>query len=582
MAPAVARTCRCDGGGVVAINTADRVHLDGDSSARAWGRRIRRWFRWDPPARIMPTLVRDRRYLDTSYLVVAKIARRLRGRRDIAAGVFFGFTLTLFGWVWWLALPLGTVLAVALLKVDGAKTRRYRRERDEWLQLQCEFLAADVMPIPDRLWTSRRSHATRHGLGLHPQNNVLKLRRAARQFGAVYRRPTSLDIHDDGTATLTIQHFDPLDKEPAAIGAGEFTPDRARLTLPVLRNADAELVIFALIEHSLLIAGQRGRGKTTFLNWLLTCLLYFYGDLIELYLFDFKEGMDLGIWHEYANEVVRTPEDALAMLERRRLAMKQRMAEMGRHRIATFTPTPERRARVIVLDEFASLLKDPKDKQRAEFLIGDINRLSRATGDILIAATQDTRKTIVTGELCAQFTHRLGLGVATQDDSKAILGTGAAGKGFDLSDIQLRHPGRCVWMGGDPPFEWGRCFRSYGDDLRLGLRAIQSMHGPGHGSLRPGTRELPVAGTLALVRPLQEPTSVNQDLRARIVRVLLSGPHSIRELCEALGLDYDRQRTSVEYWLSSHTRGADQCDNPIPVRKVRGSRVEIVAELVAS
>jgi hypothetical protein len=564
----------------VAINTADRVHLDGDSSARAWGRRIRRWFRWDPPARIMPTLVRDRRYLDTSYLVVAKIARRLRGRRDIAAGVFFGFTLTMFGWVWWLALPLGTVLAVALLKVDGAKTRRYRRERDEWLQLQCEFLAADVMPIPDRLWTSRRSHATRHGLGLHPQNNVLKLRRAARQFGAVYRRPTSLDIHDDGTATLTIQHFDPLDKEPRRLMAGEFRPDDRTLALPLGRDRDGDVITISLVEHSILIAGQRGRGKTTALNSLLTNLLYFYGDRVELYLFDFKEGMDLGCWHPFASEVVRTPVDALHMLERRQLAMKQRMVEMGRHGTATFTPSPERPARVIVLDEFASILKH--DKETAEKIIGDINRLSRATGDIMIAATQDTRTTVVTGELKAQFTHRLALGVATMDDSIVLLGKGAVGRGFDLSLIEQRHPGRGVWFGDDPTFQWVRAFRSYGDDLRLGLRAIQSLHGPGHGSPRPGTRELPVAGTLALVRPLQEPTSVNQDLRARIVRVLLSGPHSIRELCEALGRDYDRQRTSVEYWLSSHTRGADQCDNPIPVRKVRGSRVEIVAELVAS
>jgi S-DNA-T family DNA segregation ATPase FtsK/SpoIIIE len=209
-----------------------------------------------------------------------------------------------------------------------------------------------------------------------------------------------------------------------------------------------------MLGHSLLIAGIRGAGKSSALNMVVARLLNLPPELVELYLGDPLEGIDMGCWWWAAKKVAKTPDEVVDMLEERAAAVASRSRMLAEREIQKLAhPTPEMPARVILIDELAQVTTHPDERkgglrQRGLHALWQLNAQGRKTGDILICATQDVRTTVLPDLIRGQFTQTLGLRCRTANQTEIVFGAGAKGEGVNLAKIPPEHPGRGWWADG--------------------------------------------------------------------------------------------------------------------------------------
>jgi DNA segregation ATPase FtsK/SpoIIIE, S-DNA-T family len=229
------------------------------------------------------------------------------------------------------------------------------------------------------------------------------------------------------TSTVAAQSTEPL-----AIGAGK---DIAGNTV---------LLDLAKTPH-LLVAGQTGAGKSSFINSLVTSILMrTTPDQVRMILIDPKR-VEMGQYNDLPHlltAVVTNPKKAsnalqwaVKEMDRRYLLLeKVRVRDIGGYNsafdrgelrpeendIGEVTYTYERLPYiVIVVDELNDLMMVAKAD--VEESITRIAQMARAVGMHLVIATQRPSVQVITGVIKANIPSRIAFAVATQMDSRVIL-----------------------------------------------------------------------------------------------------------------------------------------------------------------
>jgi hypothetical protein len=464
----------------------------------------------DVPYFLFPALTFHEKVVNTVRGVVGLVSRR----REVVPLVV-GFALLVFGVTLWI-LPAFAVVEAVLLwdwaeNDRSGKVRRNHRTkravqnafiecRDDWrkehpvksLPLYLnhgEYPSRSDPPIirhadgtideppsfRERLrwrWDHRdeKPHTVEIMLGLPPACDDVRLGKIAGEVGKYFHATCRFQNYRNGTARLTVHHGDVLAR------AVPWVPmDATWQMFPVGKNRLGKWVARSLIDEgggrSWFIFGMRGSGKSAFLNGLIARILRFAN--VELYIIDPLDGVDLAPWWEFAKEIAVTPEEALELLRGRLAAAKSRCSAMKLDHIEKIEePTEDYPARIILIDELGRLTlnQNPKIRNEATYLLGELNAIGRKSADIIIAATQDPRKNIVPGEVQGQFSDRFGFHCDDPIANQTGFGTGirqlADGQTVNVAAIPQQHQGRAWCKGGLPVFEEIRTPGLFGKALR--------------------------------------------------------------------------------------------------------------------
>lgn len=201
----------------------------------------------------------------------------------------------------------------------------------------------------------------------------------------------------------------------------------------------------------LLVAGQTGGGKSTFLRHLITSL-YLSDKTIRFTLIDLKGGLEFQTFEKLARvQVAGDMAQASNFLRKINSTIDQRFELLKKNNCKDITQFREKNKdkgtqlnrHVIVVDEAAEMfltssLASPQDVKSSKEILSRVSRLGRSLGVHLVIATQrpDSRaldpqiKANLPGVLCFQMVNDI--------SSITVLGTGRA---TDLPPI----PGRGIW-----------------------------------------------------------------------------------------------------------------------------------------
>ncbi len=215
----------------------------------------------------------------------------------------------------------------------------------------------------------------------------------------------------------------------------EFPETAPPLMLPLGVAANSRKVYRDLTRFPhLLVAGATGSGKSNLLHVLICSLIKRNSpDDVRFIFFDFKGGVELTAYEKLPHllmPIIEEPSKALPVLREinkeidRRSALMKGMArnvEKWNKRGGEHWPYW-----IVLIDEAADLLLDPRYKNEAELLISEAARKARFCGIHLIFSTQRPDTRVITGLIKSQFPARIAGGVASKHDSMTIIDNGHA------------------------------------------------------------------------------------------------------------------------------------------------------------
>jgi hypothetical protein len=283
------------------------------------------------------------------------------------------------------------------------------------------------------------------------------------RLGSTYRIPK---LYKFGDALKRVLEADPpLPALSICIGAAE----------------DGEIIIEDLQERrAVLVAGEIGSGKSVFTNSALIMLAWRNSDKdLKFFMIDLKDGQELGdydVLPHMLRPVAKTPEEAIAALGELTAILHERGAKMGARGCRTINewnklyPDEKFPLIVAVIDELAELLKsyNKKIRQEGELLLGSLLATGRARGVYWILCTQTPRREIVSGHIKANAPTRLCFSVASQAESRIVIGTAHA--------WQLEPAGRAAYRRGSKLSMLQAPFISSATIYRA-IKAIQKREG---------------------------------------------------------------------------------------------------------
>lgn len=280
-----------------------------------------------------------------------------------------------------------------------------------------------------------QAEALASGMGWHAVRVTKDARRVARVWLEVARRPLPLTVS--------------LSRLP--------TPTRV-LEFPVGLSPWGPLLVDLAACPHLLIAGETGAGKSTFLHSFLASLLWRPGageaPRLHLWLIDFKGGLEF-MRYEATPSVVQVAGDwetALAVLQAFVAELERRLVFLRSLRCASVTECwqrfPERRGEllpgVLVIDELAQLTLAPVPRPEHNKLLALLHRatsVGRALGLHVVVATQRPDMEVLPGNIKANIPAVLCFRVRDETNSRLVLDDAAA------SQLPLV-PGRGIWRYG--------------------------------------------------------------------------------------------------------------------------------------
>lgn len=211
------------------------------------------------------------------------------------------------------------------------------------------------------------------------------------------------------------------------------------LSTPIGKTADGRSDVNFVLgsensNNHAFITGMTGTGKTTLLNNIILSVAENYtAQQLRLYLMDYKEGVEFGIFENHPNcekifldnqdtqAAIDLLEEFTGMIEARGKLFKEKRVPNIQKYNDLFPDKPLHRI-ILIIDEVQRLFDPNNFKQTQQFsgLLQNVVTRGRAFGLHIILATQSLRNSNVSPAIMAQITLRLSFRLATEIDSETI------------------------------------------------------------------------------------------------------------------------------------------------------------------
>lgn len=290
---------------------------------------------------------------------------------------------------------------------------------------------------------------------------------------------------------LKVEHFENMYREDIYDSNNWFTGNHEEIAIPIGIKGANTVVKMVLgrgggsTEHHALIAGQTGAGKSTLLHTLIMSTLISYSpDEVQMYLLDFKEGVEFSVYTRYRLPSLRVVsinserEFGLNVLKELCIELETRTKYFMRYGVSDIngyiklSDVPKVPKLLLIFDEVQELFrsKGESDSISSECL-SCLNKLvmqGRAMGIHVILACQDFRNCAGLEAYFSQMAIRIAV-KGSEDGAASILSADNAG----IRTLQNQPAGAAIYNGGGGVESANNFFQiSYiNEDERLDLLA---------------------------------------------------------------------------------------------------------------
>ena len=265
---------------------------------------------------------------------------------------------------------------------------------------------------------------------------------------------------------LKVEHFDSMYREDIYDSNNWFTGNHDEIAIPIGIKGANTIVKMVLgrgggsTEHHALIAGQTGAGKSTLLHTLIMSTLISYSpDEVQMYLLDFKEGVEFSAYTRYKLPSLRVVainserEFGLNVLKELCTELETRTKHFTRYGVSDIngyvklSDVPKVPKLLLIFDEVQELFrsKGESDSISSECL-SCLNKLvmqGRAMGIHVILACQDFHNCAGLEAYFSQMAIRIAV-KGSEDGAASILNADNAG----IRTLQNQPAGAAIYNGG--------------------------------------------------------------------------------------------------------------------------------------
>ncbi len=267
-------------------------------------------------------------------------------------------------------------------------------------------------------------------------------------------------------AQLKVEHFQGMFREDIYDSNQWFTGNHDEIAIPIgIRGADTVVRLVlgrggGSTEHHVLIAGPTGAGKSTLLHTLiLSALISYSPDELQMYLLDFKEGVEFAPYTRYRLPSLRVVaihserEFGLVVLKELCAELEERSKYFTRYNVSEINDymqlpdVPKVPKLLLIFDEIQELFRsrEEADSISAQCLscIGKLVTQGRAMGIHVILACQDFRNCSGLEAYFGQMAVRIAVR-GSEDGAASILSAGNSG----VRSLQNQPAGSAIYNGG--------------------------------------------------------------------------------------------------------------------------------------
>lgn len=265
---------------------------------------------------------------------------------------------------------------------------------------------------------------------------------------------------------LKVEHFDSMYREDVYDSNNWFTGNHEEIAIPIgIKGADTVIKMVlgrggGSTEHHALIAGQTGAGKSTLLHtFIMSTLISYSPDEVQMYLLDFKEGVEFIAYTRYRLPALRVVainserEFGLNVLQELCVELETRTKHFTRYGASDINgylklmDVPKVPKLLLIFDEVQELFrsKGESDSISSECL-SCLNKLvmqGRAMGIHVILACQDFRNCAGLDAYFSQMAVRIAV-KGSEDGAASILNADNAG----IRTLQNQPAGAAIYNGG--------------------------------------------------------------------------------------------------------------------------------------
>lgn len=280
--------------------------------------------------------------------------------------------------------------------------------------------------------------------------------------GAILTQISSVIEH----MQLKIEHFDSMYKEDIYDSNNWFTGNHDEIAIPIGIKGANTIVKMVLgrgggsTEHHALIAGQTGAGKSTLLHALIMSTLISYSpDEVQMYLLDFKEGVEFSAYTRYRLPSLRVVainserEFGLNVLKELCTELEARTKHFTRYGVSDINgyvklaDVPKVPKLLLIFDEVQELFRNKSESDSiSSECLSCLNKLvmqGRAMGIHVILACQDFHNCSGLEAYFSQMAIRIAV-KGSEDGAASILSSDNAG----IKTLQNQTAGAAIYNGG--------------------------------------------------------------------------------------------------------------------------------------
>lgn len=265
---------------------------------------------------------------------------------------------------------------------------------------------------------------------------------------------------------LKVEHFDSMYKEDIYDSNNWFTGNHDEIAIPIGIKGANTIVRMVLgrgggsTEHHALIAGQTGAGKSTLLHTLIMSTLISYSpDEVQMYLLDFKEGVEFSAYTRYRLPSLRVVainserEFGLTVLKELCTELETRTKHFTRYGVSDInsyvklSDVPKVPKLLLIFDEVQELFRSRNESDSiSSECLSCLNKLvmqGRAMGIHVILACQDFHNCAGLEAYFSQMAIRIAV-KGSEEGAASILNADNAG----IRTLQNQPAGAAIYNGG--------------------------------------------------------------------------------------------------------------------------------------